>query len=477
MTLLQQARRAVTHQGWAAARRRAGTLLRRAASRRRLLAAVAGCLMLVACGPAAAPEQVVREPASASQAGDVHASASPDDHAPGPSGSRDVAFGGGLAAREITDAVELRITLERLLGQHATLATRLMRARVDGAEAFARVAVDALVTNTEELTDVVESVYGPDGATVFAELWADHGTALFNYTVGLVEDDQAAMEDAEAELERYIEDFSAFLEAATDGELAAADLAPGLRMHVDHLIGQIHAFADGDYARAFELQREAYEHMFPTGRGLAGGIAAQHPGELPLPVDEEAPQLRSTLGLLLGEHLELAIDAMRAGVHGAPQFEHAAAALNANTEELTEAMEALFAADDAARFNTLWADHIDAFVQYTAALAEDDEAGREAAIARLHDFHDALGRHLSDMTGGELDADVAAEVLRVHDEQIAAQIDAYAAEDYEEAYRISFEAYQHIFDAAAALATAIEAHVGPELPVGGAPTGGGGTSR
>jgi hypothetical protein len=342
--------------------------------------------------------------------------------------------------------------------------------------AFAGVGVDALVTNTEQLTVVVESVYGRDGGQAFQELWADHGTFLFNYTVGLAEDDAEAMRQAEDDLAGYVEDFAAFLEAATEGELAAADLAGGLQLHVDHLLEQISAYADGDYARAFTLQREAYEHMFPTGRGLAGGISAQHPGEFPVPVDDAEPQLRSTLGLLLGEHVELAIDALRAGVDGAPHFEAAAGALNANTEELTEAMEALFGADDAARFNTLWADHIDAFVQYTGGLAAGDEDAKEAALDQLEAFHHELGEHLSDMTGGELTVEAAAEVLRVHDEQLVDQIEAYAAEDYEAAYRLSFEAYQHIFDTAAALAGAIEAHVGPQLPVGGVATGGGGTA-
>lgn len=435
-------------------------------------------LLLTACGEAAAPDDVGFGYASqpAVEGGGAYAQAGPGDDI-GTDGTRDEAAAVEVAVVDPTDAVELRITLEQLLGQHATLAVRFMRGRVDGAEEFTRVAVDALVTNTDQLTEVVESVYGPEGGAAFEQLWSDHVTFFFDYTVGLVEDDAEAMRAAEADLDRYIEEFAAFMESATEGELAAADVTEGLDMHVDHLLRQVDAYAAGDYATAFALQHEAYEHMFPTGRTLAGGIAAQHPGELPVPIDEASQQLRSALGLLLGEHVELAIDTMRAGVRGADQFEHAAAALNQNTEDLTEAMDALFGSDAAAPFNSMWADHVNAFVQYTAGLAEGDDEAKQAALGQLHEFHQELGQHLSDMTGGELSSDAAAEVLRVHDEQLVEQIESYAAEEYEAAYQISFDAYQHVFDAAAALSAAIEAHLGPQLPVGGAPTGGGGTGK
>lgn len=430
--------------------------------------------LLTACGSGTAPDRVAPEPAAAS--GDDARSAPSAVEADG-SGRHGESAAPAVALIQATDAAELRITLEQLLGQHATLAVRLMRARVDGDDALARVAVDALVTNTEQIGDLVESVYGPEGAAAFEELWSGHVTSMFDYAVGVAEEDAEAMRDAEAELEDYVGEFSAFLETATGGTLAAADLAPGLDMHVEDLLRQIDAYAAGDYARAFALQRDVYAHMFPTGHALAGGIAAQHPGEFPIPVDDPPDQLRSALGLLLGEHVELAIDAMRFGVRGAPPFEHAAAALNANTEALTEAMAALFGSEAAARFNTLWADHVDAFVGYTAGLAAGDEDAQDAALDRLGGFHHELGQQLSDMTGGELPVADAAEVLRVHDEQLVDQIDAYAAEDYETAYGISFDAYQHVFDTAAALAGAIEAHLGGQLPAGGAATGGGGTAR
>ena len=374
------------------------------------------------------------------------------------------------------DTAELRIGLEQLLGQHATLAIRVMRARVDGDEAFADVATDAIATNTEQLTDAIVSVYGAEGGETFEQMWSEHITALYTYTVALVEDDRDGMRAAEATLDDYTTGFAEFLATATGGELAAADVAAGLEMHVDHLTEQVAAYADEDYEQAFALQRTAYEHMFPTGRTVAGGIQAQHPAEFPLPIEDESLQLRSTLGLLLGEHVELAIDAMRAGVRGAPSFEAAAGALNANTEDLTAAMTALFGEETGTAFNTQWADHVEAFVDYTVAVAEGDDDAREEVQHRLHEFHAALGNALSDATGGKLPREAAAEALAIHDDQLVAQIEQYAAEDYGAAYQTSFDAYQHVFDTAAALSSAIDAHLKSQLPVGGAPTGGGGAA-
>jgi hypothetical protein len=196
-----------------------------------------------------------------------------------------------------------------------------------------------------------------------------------------------------------------------------------------------------------------------------------------VPVDTAPDQLRSALGMLLGEHVALAIDAMRDGVDGRPDFTDSAGALNANTADLTAAIETLFGPEGAARFNSFWADHIDLFVDYTVALAGDDQAGRDTARAGLVGYQDGFGALLSELTGGRLPAEALSQEMQLHDDQLLQQIDAYADEDYNRASELSFGAYQHMFSTAANLAEAIEANLGGTLPTGGAQTGGGGTAR
>jgi hypothetical protein len=44
---------------------------------------------------------------------------------------------------------------------------------------------------------------------------------------------------------------------------------PELETRVDHLLGQTDAYAQGDYGRAFAVERESYAHMFRLGKALA----------------------------------------------------------------------------------------------------------------------------------------------------------------------------------------------------------------
>jgi hypothetical protein len=371
----------------------------------------------------------------------------------------------------------LRGQLEQLLGDHVILALRFMRAKVDQSPAFVQAANAALVDNTADLTEVVGSVYGPEGGSEFQRLWVDHVQSMFLYTDAVVDGDQAARQDARTRLDSYRQAFGAFVEGATQGQLPADAVAETLRVHIDQMLGHIDAYVAGDYAGAYRLQREAYAHMFPTGSTLAGAFAEHLPGEFPVPVDTAPDQLRSALGMLLGEHVALAIDAMRAGVDGRPDFTDSAGALNANTADLTAAIETLFGPEGAARFNSFWADHIDLFVDYTVALAGDDQAGRDTARAGLVEYQDGFGALLSELTGGRLPAEALSQEMQLHDDQLLQQIDAYADEDYNRASELSFGAYQHMFSTAANLAEAIEANLGGTLPTGGAQTGGGGTAR
>ena len=107
-------------------------------------------------------------------------------------------------------------------------------------------------------------------------------------------------------------------------------VADELHMHVDQLLEQVDAYAAEDYERAFQLERECYAHMFPLGKALAAGIATGEGTELPAEFDSPAAELQSQLGMTLGEHAELAVDAMRSGVSGLPDFPAAAGALDQN---------------------------------------------------------------------------------------------------------------------------------------------------
>jgi hypothetical protein len=372
----------------------------------------------------------------------------------------------------VTDPVGLRAKLEQLLAQHAILTVRLTRARLRDDADLAQTAEGALTKNTDDLGALVESAYGSAAAERFKQLWFTHVRWLFNHARGVADKDDSVTAEARTGLADYTFSLSRFLEEATKHAAPASVVRPELDKHVDQLLQQTDAYAQGDYGRAFALERDSYAHMFPLGKALATGIVVGGGAAVPAEFDSPAQQLRSRLGMLLGEHAELAVDAMRSGVANSPDFSAAAGALDGNTRDLTAAIDSVFGGDSAARFQTLWADHIDAFVAYTQALATNDAAGKDAARARLQQFNTDFAGFLSTSTQGRLAAPALADAFVMHEDLLIRQIDAYAQHDYRTAHQLSYEAFQHMFVLAADAATAIGNTVAAQTPKGGPQTGG-----
>jgi hypothetical protein len=380
----------------------------------------------------------------------------------------------GAATVKAIDASDLRAKLEQLLGQHTILTVRLTRARLRGDGDLAQSADEALGENAADLGELIGTVYGGEAAEKFEQLWFGHVTYLFNYARGVADKDEAAKSQARRQLDDYTTELSQFLEAATKKAAPASVVAPELRMHVDQLLQQVDAYASEDYDRAFALERESYEHMFPLGKALAAGILTGGGARLPADFDSPTRQLQSRLGLLLGEHAELAVDAMRSGISNSPDFPAAGAALDANTREITAMIESVFGPVSAGSFQALWADHIDAFVTYTQALAADDAALEDAATERLKGFNANFAAFLSTSTQGRLGAPTLADAFEMHEDLLLRQIKAYAERDYNTAHQLSFHAYQHMFALAAQAATAIGDTATAQSPTGGPQTGEGG---
>lgn len=378
------------------------------------------------------------------------------------------------AAVEAVDAIDLRARLEQLLGQHAILTVRLTRARLRGDGDLAQSADAALSRNTADLGELIGSVYGAEAAEEFEQMWFGHVTYLFNYSRGVADKDEAVKSQARRQLDDYTTNLSQFLEAATKKAAPASVVAAELRMHVNQLLQQVDAYARGDYDRAFALERESYAHMFPLGKALAAGILTGGGAGLPDDFDSPARQLQSRLGLLLGEHAELAVDVMRSGISNSPDFPAAGAALDENTREITAVVESVFGAESAGSFLALWADHIDSFVTYTQALAAGDAALENTATEQLKEFNANFAAFLSTSTEGRLRAPALADAFVGHEDLLLRQINAYADRDYSTAHQLSFDAYQHMFALAAQAATAIGDTVAAQSPKGGPQTGAGG---
>ena len=371
-------------------------------------------------------------------------------------------------------AVELRTGLEELFGQDVFVGIRVTRSRLRGDPDFTQAAVDALSRNSDDLTTLLGRVYGSARAQEFRRLWESQQEGLVAYARAASQHDQAAKAAARAQLDASPGRIAQFLHDLTSGGAAAPAISSRLGTHIDDLIRFTDAYAAGDYATAYRIERMDYERQFALGTVIAAAIAGGRGKDLPADFDSPLTRLRSTLGELLGEHLQLAVDAMGAALRGGPEFRADAAQVNADTAQLASAIGVLFGPQSATRFESVWGDHVDALIGYSGAVAAKDQKGKAQALAQLRAFEQHLSTFLSTSTQGRLKAPALSEMLHMHDRDLVQQLDAYARGDYTTAYRTTYDAYQHMFEVATTLSGAIGPTIAARLPKGGVRTGGGG---
>ncbi|MBR2680511.1 MAG: copper amine oxidase, partial [Exiguobacterium sp.] len=124
-----------------------------------------------------------------------------------------------------TPAGDLRATLDQLLSEHYVLAVTSMMKGYDEA-ADAEVADQALDQNALDMTPAIASIYGEEGAAQFEEIFRGHNDYSADFVEAAKSDNQELRMEAEAEVDEFVEEFSTFLDAATEGNLpkdAAAD--------------------------------------------------------------------------------------------------------------------------------------------------------------------------------------------------------------------------------------------------------------
>jgi hypothetical protein len=371
-----------------------------------------------------------------------------------------------------TSPKQVRAGFEQLLGLHTLLAVRQMRnVVVAAAPDLGQAASASLQQNTDGLSRLVASAYGGTQADRFTKLWQRHLADLSAYAKGVAGKNTSATQTARAALLADADAYGSWLAGASKGRVQARAAAAGVRMHVEELMRQTDAYAAHDYAQAYRIERQAYEHMFTAGAALA---KASLTPEVAVGLDTPPEKLRSAFAMLLGEHMELIIDAQRATFAGTQEFDAAAGQVNANTTALTKAMGAIVGPTKAEEFQTAWANHVEGLLAYTAAVAGNDQNAKTVAKQNLDGFAERLALYFSDIVKNLLAADPLTEAITAHDQHLIDHVDAYAAKDYPRAQQMELEGYQQMLGVANTLVGAIQRTVKPQLPVGGSKTGGGG---
>lgn len=173
-------------------------------------------------------------------------------------------------------AANLRVALNQLLGEHATLAAAATQAALRGRKSEFEAAAGALDKNSQDLAGAIGSVYGKDAGDAFLPLWRKHIGFFVDYTLAKAAGSKKKQDKAVQDLLQYANDFGAFLNSATPA-LPKEAVAELVKTHIVSLKEVVDAQASRDYKLAFEKVRAASHHMQMIADPLADAIAAQFP--------------------------------------------------------------------------------------------------------------------------------------------------------------------------------------------------------
>jgi plastocyanin len=156
---------------------------------------------------------------------------------------------------------------------------------------------------------------------------------------------------------------------------------------------------------------------------------AGHVGSVYGMTDAPAAGLRVTLNNLLSEHVYLAARATGAALGSrTAEFEAAAAALDANSVDLSKAIGLAYGPDAEQAFLPLWRSHIGMVVDYTTGLATKDQAKSDKAVQDLVGYTQDLAAFFAG-ANENLPRDAVAELVKTHVLTLKDVIDAQAAGD------------------------------------------------
>jgi hypothetical protein len=295
-------------------------------------------------------------------------------------------------------AANLRTDLNYIFGEHLMLTAKATDAALGGRTDEFNAYADMLNQNGTDIGAYLGTLYGQDAQDQFNEIWTAHIGYFVDYTKAVAAKDDAAKADAMDKLDNdYTPKFTDFIVGATG--LPQDAVSKLVSEHVTTTEAAIDAQASGDWAKAYAAVRTAFAHMSMIGDALAPAIATKNN----LSGDPMAPAVsfRTALDQLLEEHLYLTTFATDAAIGGrTDEYTAAANVLADNGKELGAAIGKVYGQDAQDQFNEIWTAHIGYFVDYTTALANGDDAGKQTALDNLNnDYVPDFAAFLAGATG------------------------------------------------------------------------------
>ncbi|WP_172254375.1 copper amine oxidase N-terminal domain-containing protein [Saccharibacillus deserti] len=370
-----------------------------------------------------------------------------------------------MKASTTTPAVELRSALDRLLSEHYQLAVDSMIKAYEGSP-DAAASFAALNQNASDMLPAIESLYGKEGAAEFGRIFSAHNKATDDLVKAQKAGNMAGVQSAEANIEKFIKEFSAFLGTATGGKLPQATAEKVLRLHEGQVQDAFDKYVAGDFSGAYASYRTGLNTMFTISEALSTAIVTQMPEKFQnTKSDTPAGDLRSALNYLFAEHFALATLQMQEQYDGMSASSSALVTAEAgNTKDFKAAIASVYGNAGADQFEKLWTtDHINVQAQYVAAVKSGDQAAITAAKAQITKFTKEMAAFLSAATENRIPEAGAMAGLTAHEDQVQQVLDQYAAKDYTGSYKTEREGYALMFDVGKLLSGAIVDQFNPKF--------------
>ncbi len=175
---------------------------------------------------------------------------------------------------------DLRLALNQLLSEHASLAAAATGAALGGRTKEFEAAAGALDANSVDISKAIGSVYGDAAGEAFLPLWRKHIGFFVDYTVAKAKGSKKGQEKAVNNLVGYASDFAAFLNSASPA-LPKDAVTELVKTHILSLKDVVDAQAKKDPKLAYAKIREASHHMQMIADPLADAIVKQFPDKFP----------------------------------------------------------------------------------------------------------------------------------------------------------------------------------------------------
>ncbi|MDQ0206532.1 hypothetical protein J2S05_001331, partial [Alkalicoccobacillus murimartini] len=133
---------------------------------------------------------------------------------------------------QFSGASDLRADLDHLLSEHFVLAVSSMQKAYDESPDWEEVEW-ALDENVQDMGTALEPLYGEEGADEFVRIFESHNGYTDDYVKAVKDGDDTAKQEAEDNIAGFADEFSTFLDGATEGNLPKEAAEEALVAHED----------------------------------------------------------------------------------------------------------------------------------------------------------------------------------------------------------------------------------------------------